>query len=120
MKIRLKFILLISLFSLLYALYYWGIPAFIKIENKTSDIRVIVKKEFGIDINLTNPKLKMGILPSVWIEASDFSILEKEKSPFIVESPKIKIKIFPLLIGKIQIAYFSCKKIKNLYLFSHF
>lgn len=111
MKIRLKLLISISIFVLLYAAYYWGIPAAIDIKHKTSFIQNVVKKEMGIDIELKNPDLKMGLIPSVWVNADYFSIKDKVNTPLSIKKPKLKIRLLPLLIGKAQLAYFSCDDI---------
>jgi hypothetical protein len=111
MSTRLKTLISIFLLAGLYALYYFVVPIALNIQSKTPQIINIVKKELGLDIKLSNPTLKMGLLPSIWVDASDFSIIEKDKSePFVVKNPRIKIHLLPLLIGKVQLAYFSCDK----------
>ena len=54
----------------------------------------------------------MGLTPAVWLDASSLSILDKNQTPFVVKNPKIKIRLLPLFMGKVDIAYFSCDKIK--------
>lgn len=112
MKIRLKLLLFIFFFVLLYAVYYWGIPAIFDIEHKASAIQNIVKKELGAEIELKNPKLKMGLSPSIWLDADYFSVKDKPSTPLLIVNPKLKIRLIPLLFGKINLAYLSCDKIK--------
>ncbi len=111
MKIRLKVLLFILFFVVLYAAYYWGVPAVFDIRNKTYIVKNIIKKELGAEIEIKDPELKMGLLPSVWLNASYFEIIDKKSSPFFVENPKLKIKLIPLLFGKVHLGYFSCDKI---------
>ena len=109
---RLKSLLVISIFVLLYATYYWVVPLVVNIQGRTELIESIVKKEFGAKIDLEKPRLKMGLTPAVWLDASSLSILDKNQTPFVVKNPKIKIRLLPLFMGKVDIAYFSCDKIK--------
>lgn len=111
MKTRLKLLLLISFFVLLYAAYYWGIPAVVDIQHKVPTIQNLIKKELGTEVKLENPHLKMGLTPSIWIDASIFNVVDKNSTPLSVVNPKLKIHLLPLLFGKINLAYFSCDKI---------
>jgi hypothetical protein len=96
---------------ILYAIYYWGIAAVIDIPHKIPEIQKIIKKEFGADVEIKQPNLKMGLIPSAWVSASHFKIINKTSSPLLVSNPKIKIQLLPLLIGKVKISYFSCDKL---------
>lgn len=111
MRIRLKSLLFIFLLVLLYAGYYWGIPAVLDIQHKIPVIQSAVKKELGIDIDLKKPSLKMGLIPSVWFDASYVGVVDKKSPPFLIINPRFKVHLLPLLLGKIQVAYFSCDKI---------
>lgn len=113
MKIRLKLLLIISFFVLLYAAYYWGIPAFFDIQNRVPEIQKIVQKEMGTTIKLENPNLKMGLTPAIWLNADYFSIEDKDSSPLSIVKPKLKIGLLPLLFGKIHLGYFSCDKVNT-------
>lgn len=111
MRPRLKVLILISCFVLLYAAYYWGIPAVLDVQHKIPVIQKFVKNELGTDIEIKDPRLKMGLTPSVWIDASYFSLVDKNSKPLSVVNPKIKIHLLPLLFGKINLVYFSCDEI---------
>lgn len=111
MGIRLKSLLFILFFVLVYAFYYWGIPAILDVQHRVSTIQNIIKKEMGLDVELKNPTLKMGLTPSIWIDASSFNVVEKNYSPLSIVKPKLKIPLLPLLFGKLHLAYFSCDKI---------
>lgn len=111
MKIRLKILLIISFFVSLYAAYYWGVPAFVGIEHRSGQIQKYVERELGTKVEIKNPKIKMGLMPAVWIDASYFKMAGNNSTPLEVVKPKLKISLLPLLVGKIQLAYFSCDKI---------
>ncbi len=111
MRIRLKTLILISFLVLLYATYYWVVPLVVNISGRVDLIKSIAKKELGADIELKNPSLKMGLIPSLWLDASYFGIDDGKTSPLAVTNPKIKIKLLPLFFGKVNLAYFSCDKI---------
>lgn len=111
MKIRLKLLICVAVFVLMYAAYYWGIPAFVNIGHRTALIQNAIKNELGIQAEIKNLKLKMGLIPAVWIEASDFNVTEGNYQPLTVKKPKLKLNLLPLLLGKVHIGYFSCDKI---------
>ena len=112
MKTRLKLLIYILSFVLLYAIYYWIVPVVVNIDARMPAIQKIIKKELGCDIAIKNPSLKMGLSPSIWLDASNLEILDKNNlSPLSVKNPRIKVNLLPLFIGKIQLAYFSCDKI---------
>lgn len=111
MKFRLKLLILISLFVLMYAVYYWGTPAIVNIQHRTSTIQTAIRKELGIQTEIKNPKLKMGLIPAVWLEASDFNVIDGNYQPLTVKKPKLKLDLLPLLFGKIHLGYFSCDRI---------
>lgn len=108
---RLKSLIILSIFVLLYATYYWIVPLAVNIPSRMPLIQNFVKKEFGAEIEIKNPKLKMGLIPAVWLDASSFSVLDKTAKPLDITNPKLKIKLFPLIFGKVHLTYFSCDKI---------
>lgn len=111
MKTRLKTLITISVIVLLYAIYYWIVPVFIDIKGKVPLIKEFARRELGADVEIKNPNLKMGLTPSIWLDASYFGFKGGKSSPLYVIKPKIKIRLLPLLLGKIQLAYFSCDEI---------
>lgn len=108
---RLKALLLISIFVILYAIYYWGVPFVLDIRGKVPLIQSYIKKELGVPVDIKEPSLKMGLWPSVWFNASYFGVADKKESPLFITNPKLKIRLIPLLWGKVELAYFSCDKI---------
>lgn len=109
---RLKILLTVSIFVILYALYYWALPFVINIKDRVPLIKSYVSKNLGFDVDIKNPDLKMSLIPAVWVEADYFGVVDKKASPLFIVKPKIKIRLLPLLFGKVQLAYFSCDKIK--------
>lgn len=112
MKIRLKSLLTILVFVLLYATYYWVVPLVVDIQSRVGLIESIAKKNFGTEIKIKNPSLKMGLSPSLWVDASYFEIVDKKTSPLRIVNPRLKIRLLPLFLGKVDLAYFSCDNIK--------
>lgn len=111
MNIRQRSLLVILICVLIYATYYWVVPLVVNIQGRIPLIKSLVKKEFGTEIELKDPELKMGLIPSVWVDASSFKVVDKNESPLQVVNPKLKIQLLPLLFGKVHVAYFSCDKI---------
>lgn len=113
MKPRLKLLVTISICVFLYALYYWALPLAVNIKSKVPLIQEMVKKQTGAQIEIKDPELKMGLIPAVWLQASYVGIKDDKKNPPLsLEKPKVKIPILPLIFGKIQLAYFSCDKMR--------
>ena len=108
MNIRLKSLIYIAIFVALYAIYYWVVPVVVNVQGRMPAIQKALKSNFGLDIEVQNPELKMGLSPSVWLNADDFKIKDGNSMPLEVKNPKVKIRLLPLIIGKINIAYFSC------------
>lgn len=97
---------------MLYGAYYWGIPALINLPEKANYIEQTVLKESGYKISLENPKLKMGFIPSVWVKADNFAILNNDNTKALdVDNPVICIKLLPLIFQKISIKHFSADNI---------
>lgn len=112
MMTRLKSLLYIFILVLMYAIYYWGVPALINIDARMPIIQEKIKNDLGINFEMNNPELKMGLSPSVWISADNFVIEESDKSqPLKITKPKIKIRLLPMLLGKLNIAYFSSENL---------
>ena len=54
----------------------------------------------------------MGYLPSVWVKADSFYILNNDSTKALsVEKPVLKISLIPLIFGKVNLKYFSSKNI---------
>lgn len=101
--------LLISLLTgtVLFCGYYWGIPTVLNSTNNINNIKQTVKKDFGLDINLDNPKFKMGLSPTLNFSADAFVIANPDKTPALaLKNFDTKIKIFPLVFGKLELKQF--------------
>lgn len=114
MSLRQKILITILSFILIYSVYFWGIPSIINVQKNIDKIEDIVYKQSGFKINITNPNIKMGLLPSIWLKADDFSILNKDNSPALkINNPNIEISFLKFIIGKCHITYFSADKIET-------
>lgn len=126
MSLRQKILITILSIVLLYSVYFFCIPSIVNIKKNIDYIETIVQDTSGIKINVTNPSLKMGLLPSVWLKADKFAILNKNNSEaLVVENPNLEISLLKFLICKCHLTYFSAdnleanltyKKNLNLYL----
>lgn len=106
--------LLITIFSLtvLYGIYYWGIPAVVNLPSRTDFIEQTVFKETGYKVSLTNPSVKMGLLPAVWVKADSFAVLNDDNSKALnINKPYISIKLLPLIFKNIDIKHLSADSI---------
>lgn len=111
MNTRLKSLIFILLFVVFYAIYYWVVPAVIDIEHRIPLIQKFLKENLDLGVEIKNPKIKMSLLPAFWLDADEFRIIDNgNTTPLLISKPKIKIRLLPLLIGKINVGYFSCNK----------
>lgn len=110
-NIRKSFII-ITVLTILYGIYYWGVPALINIDKRMPNIEGEVYKKTGYKISVKDPYIKMGHLPSVWIMAENISLLNDDGSKALnLEHSALKIYLLPLIAGKIHIGNFSSDKI---------
>lgn len=102
---------ILGIVSITSCIYIWGIPAIVNIEHRKANIETAIYESSGYKIDLGNPDLSMGTFPSVWLESDNISVLNDDNSKAIsIENPKVKIKLFPLLFKKIEIAKLSATK----------
>lgn len=72
-----------------------GNSAVVDLPNKAEIIEQTVLKESGYKISVKNPKIKMGFIPSVWLNADSVSVLNDDKSKaFDLQKPSVKNKTF--------------------------
>lgn len=108
--------ILITLFSMtaLYSGYYWGIPAVINLPARVDFIEQTVFRQSGYKIALTNPTLKMGLIPAMQIKANNFAILNNDNSKALdIENPYLNIRLLPLIFKEIDIHDFSAENIQT-------
>jgi len=109
---RKKSLILITVLTFFYGLYYWGIPAFINIEKRITSVENFIQEKTGIKISVEQPYVKMGHTPAIWFMAENIAILNSDGSKATnLEHSAIKIHLLPLLAGKIHIGNFSSDKI---------
>ena len=107
-----KYLLTLLILTLLYGAYYRGIPALVNLPERVDFIEQTVLKESGYKIDLENPELKMGLIPSVWLKADGFYILNNDNSKALaVEKPCINIRLLPLIFKNLDIKHFSADNI---------
>ena len=95
-----------------YAFYYIGLPYLLNLEDISPIISRYIKNEYGFNVDIKNPRFKMGYLPSVWIKADYFNILNDDKSKAMsIDKPVLKVSVFPLIIGRVNLKYFSANDI---------
>ena len=108
MGIRLKALITILVCVLLYAVYYFVLPLLINLEYLNPKITEFIQKEYDYKISIEKPVLKMGLTPAVWFKADKVELLNDDNTPaFYTEKPAIKISLLPLIIGRVNIKYFS-------------
>ena len=113
-----KYLLTLFLLTVLYGVYYWGTPAIIDLPQRINSIQELVLKNSGYKIIVSNPDLKMGLIPSVWVKADSFYILNDDNSKALsIERPCINIRLLPLILKNVDIKYFSANDITANFIF---
>lgn len=108
-----KFIITSIILIFLYGIYLYAIPAVINQINYTDLVEKNVYKKSGIKISIQNPKIKTGILPSIWIKADNFAIINSDNSNALeLSNLQINIQILPLILKKLNIKHFSADSIE--------
>lgn len=98
---------------MLYALYFWGIPQLFNVEKNINKYEAFILNATGYNLKISNPKLKMGLIPGIWIMADRIELLNKDNSKALdLVAPKIKISVFRFLVGKCNINHFYADTIK--------
>lgn len=104
-------ILIILSLIFLYGTYYWGVPSILNTPKFESFIEQKIEKITGYKTDFTNPKFKMGILPSVWLKADEFAILNDNQSKALsIQNTNLKLSLFPLILKHIEVKHFSSQK----------
>lgn len=107
-----KSLIVVTVLTFFYGLYYWGIPSLLNIEKRMPLVQEKIKKQTGVNISVKEPFIKMGHIPSVWFMAEDISVLNDDGTKAVnLEHTAVKVYLLPLLIGKVQIGNFSSDKI---------
>ena len=76
-KIR-KSLIIITVLTFFYGLYYWGIPALINIESRMPVIEKKLQEKTGYKLSVTDPYIKMGHTPAIWFMAEDISLINDD------------------------------------------
>lgn len=113
-----KYLITIFSITILYGVYYWGIPAVINLPDRVDYIEASVLKQSGYKIDIVNPDLKMGLIPSVWLKADRLDILNNDNSKALsIEKPCINIRLLPLILKDVNIKHFSASNISANFVF---
>ena len=111
MKRKWKIITTLGIITVTCGLYTWGIPAIVNIKAHKNFIEQTIKQKTGYKIDIGNPELSMGVFPSVWIKSDNISLLNNDNSKALsIDNPQLKLKLFPLLLKKIEISKLSATK----------
>ena len=97
--------------AFLYGIYYFGIPAVLNTSKAEIFLEQKINKVSGYKIDITSPVFKMGLTPSLWLRAEEFSILNKDNSKALsLTHPNINIALLPLIFKDLEIKHFSSDK----------
>lgn len=112
MGYRLKSLILVFVMTIMYSLYYWGLPVLLNLKATVPFISKFIKNEYGFNLEINNPKIKMGLMPSIWFSADEFKVLNDNKTNALYfNKPNLKLSLIPLIIGKVDIKYFNAKNV---------
>lgn len=108
MKTKWKIVTVVGILAVTCGAYTWGIPAAVNIKAHKQFIEQKIFEKSGYLVNIGNSELSMGTFPSVWLKSDNIAILNKDGSKALsIVNPKLKIKLFPLIFKKIEIAKIS-------------
>lgn len=111
MRVNWKFAAVAGLTVILTSAYTWGIPAAVNLPAHKKEIEYKILQASGYNIDLGNAKLSMGTFPSIWLKSDNISILNKDGTRAVsIDNPKVKLKLFPLIFKKIEIAQIGADK----------
>jgi len=115
MRAKWKIVTLTGFALILSAGYIWGIPAVVNLPKHQSEIEHKIYQTSGYRVKLGQAKLSMGGFPSVWVKSDNISVLNKDGSKALsIDNPKVKLKLFPLIFKKVEIArIFADKEVAN-------
>lgn len=115
MRAKWKIITLTGFALILSAGYIWGIPAVVNLPKHKSEIEQKIYQTSGYRVKLGQAKLSMGGFPSVWVKSDNISVLNKDGSKALsIDNPKVKLKLFPLIFKKVEIArIFADREVAN-------
>lgn len=106
-----KIVTALSVVVISCGLYTWGIPAVVNIKAHKSQIENLIYKNTKFKVDIGSPELSMGMFPSVWIKSDNVSVLNDDGSKAAsIDSPKVQIKLLPLIKKKIEVSNFSAKR----------
>ncbi len=112
MGIKSKIFISILTVFVLYGGYYFGIPAVLNRSENIDFLKAYIKKEYGFNTKITNPKIKMGYLPAIWIKADGFDILNHNNtSALSINGINARIKLLPLIFSKAEISHFEAQEL---------
>ena len=98
-----KYIIIILCF---YAFWILGLPF---IFSKTVPIVCQnISERTNYSLEIEKPKLRLSVLPVATLSSDKFKITEKESNNYtLIHNPKIRLRLFPLLSGRVHINEFQ-------------
>ena len=97
-------VLILACATVTYAGYYLGVPYFLNSKRIETYVEKTVFQKTGFRVDFVNPKVKVGLIPSVKLTADEFNIINKDGSKALaVLTPDVKVKLFPLIFRNIEI-----------------
>ena len=111
MKQKWKIVTLVGIIAVTCGAYTWGIPAAVNIKAHKSFIEKQIKDKTGFVVDIGTPDLSMGAFPSVWVKSTNITLFNSDgTTAAFIDNPKLKIKLFPLLFKKIEVAKISATR----------
>ena len=115
---NLKILLSIFVFVIFYAVYYFGLPALVNVPENFVLIEKTIQTQTGMKIQISNPKIKMGYIPSLIFYSDEVAILNNDDTKaFKCSKPYINIRLLPLIFKKIYIKELSADAITAYFVF---
>lgn len=110
MRFKTKIITTILIIVGMVAFYMLVIPAFLNTFISKNKIEKTVYEKMEIKTDLGNIRFSMGSFPSVWVKSNYVEVINNDNSKALfIENPKIKIRLLPLILRKIELAHIYAK-----------
>lgn len=105
MKRKIAAIIILSCTAILYGGYLLGIPLALNNSKFENFAERTIQNMAGYKVDLVNPKIRAGIIPSIIFRAEELNVLNDDNTKAMaIDRPYINIKLIPLLFKNINIS----------------
>lgn len=99
--------------TVIYSCYYFLPPILLNRPGVFEYFATKVFEQTGYKISFKKPVVKMGFVPSVWLKAEEFSVLNDDNSAALqVLNPNINVRLIPMIFENLDLRYFYADSLK--------